>query len=102
MPKKLVKEKQMIDMLADIHMAEATYNRMRNDSLVKKSSSVDFYYSILAKYQVPDSVFERSLVFYASNPRHFEEMYRKVMNKLSETEQLYSGRKEELEFEAPK
>ena len=100
-PKKLIKEKQMINMLVDIHMAESTFNQMRNDSLVKKSSSVDFYYSILAKYQVPDSVFERSLVYYASSPRHFEEMYRKVMNKLSETEQQYSGRKEELEFELP-
>lgn len=91
----------MINMLVDIHMAEATYNHMRNDSLVKKSSSVDFYYSVLNKYQVPDSVFERSLVFYASSPKHFEEMYRKVMNKLSETEQQYSGRKEELQFDLP-
>lgn len=100
-PKKLIKEKQMINMLVDIHMAEATFNQMRNDSLVKNSSSANFYYSILDKYQVPDSVFERSLVYYASSPRHFEEMYRKVMNKLSETEQEYSGRKEELQFEIP-
>lgn len=91
----------MINMLVDIHMAEATFNQMRNDSLVKNSSSANFYYSILDKYQVPDSVFERSLVYYASSPRHFEEMYRKVMNKLSETEQEYSGRKEELQFEIP-
>ncbi len=101
-PDKLIKEKQMIDMLVDIHLAEATFTHMRNDSLVKKSSSVDFYYSILAKYNVPDSIFERSLVHYASNPKHFEEMYRKVMNKLSITEQQYSGRKEELQFEIPK
>ena len=91
----------MIDMLVDIHMAEATFTHMRSDSLVRKSTSADFYYSILNKYQVPDSVFERSLVFYASSPKHFEEMYRKVMNKLSETEQRYSGRKEELQFEIP-
>lgn len=91
----------MINMLVDIHIAEATFNQMRNDSLVKKSSSVNFYYSVLDKYQVPDSVFEQSLVFYASHPKHFEEMYRKVMNKLSEKEQEYSGRKEELQFEIP-
>lgn len=101
-PDKLIKEKQMIEMLVDIHMAEATFIHMRYDSIIKNSTSANFYYSVLEKYQVPDSLFEKSFVFYASNPRHFEEMYREVMNKLSETEQQFSGRKEELEFEIPK
>ena len=101
-PEHLIKEKQMIDMLVDIHIAEATYNRMRYDSIVKNSSSANFYYSVLEKYQTPDSVFEKSFVFYASNPRNFEKMYREVMNKLSETEQSFSGRKSDvLEFENP-
>ena len=95
-PENLIKEKKMIDMLVDIHIAEATFNHMRYDSIIKKSSSANFYYSILEKYEVPDSVFEKSFVFYASVPRDFEKMYRKVMNQLSEIEQDYSGRKEEL------
>lgn len=102
-PDHLISEKQMINMLYDIHLAEATYNRMRNDSIVRKSSSENFYYSILAKYEVADSVFEKSFVYYASVPKNFEKMYREVMNKLSETEQEYSGRKNDiLEFETPK
>lgn len=93
----------MINMLYDIHLAEATFNKMRTDSLVRKSSSVNFYYSVLAKYEVADSVFENSFVYYASVPKNFEKMYREVMNKLSETEQEYSGRKNDiLEFETPK
>ncbi len=101
-PDHLVKEKEMINMLVDIHLAEATFNRMRNDTIVKKSSSVDFYYSVLAKYNVADSVFERSFIYYASNPKNFEKMYREVMNKLSEIEQEFSGRKNNvLEFETP-
>ncbi len=101
-PKKLIKEKEMIKMLVDIHLAEATYQKMRFDSIMKNFTSVDYYYSILDKYEVADSVFEKSFVYYASNPRQFEQMYRKVMNKLSEMEQQYSGRKEELQFELPK
>ena len=102
-PNHLVNEKKMIEMLVDIHLAEATYNRMRNDSIVRNSSSINFYYSILSKYEVPDSVFEKSFVYYASNPKNFEKMYRVVMNKLSETEQGFSGRKNDiLEFEKPK
>ena len=95
-PENLIKEKKMIDMLVDIHIAEAAYNHMRYDSIVRNSSSANFYYSILEKYEVPDSVFEKSFIFYASVPKNFEEMYRKVMNQLSEIEQNYSGRKDEL------
>lgn len=95
-PAVLVQEDKMIDMLMDIHLAEATFSTRRHrDSLVMKSSSADFYYSILEKHQVPDSVFEQSFVFYASQPRKFEKMYRQAMNKLNEMEQEYSGRKTE-------
>ncbi len=95
-PEDLINEKDMIKMLIDIHIAEATFNHMRYDSIIRNSSSANFYYSILEKYQVPDSVFEKSFIFYASTPKHFEEMYQDVMNKLSEIEQDYSGRKKEL------
>ncbi|NQU53459.1 MAG: DUF4296 domain-containing protein [Bacteroidetes bacterium] len=95
-PEDLINEKDMIKMLIDIHIAEATFNQMRYDSIIRNSSSANFYYSILEKYQIPDSVFEKSFIFYASTPKHFEEMYQDVMNKLSEIEQDYSGRKKEL------
>ena len=96
-PEKLIHADKMIDMLVDVHLAESAFNTRRSqDSLVMKSSSVDFYYSVLEKYHVADSVFEKSLVFYASQPRKFEKMYRKVMNKLNEMEHEYSGRKAEV------
>ncbi len=102
-PDNLIKEKKMINMMVDLHIAEATFNHMRYDSIVKNSSSANFYYSILEKYEVQDSVFEKSFVFYASSPKNFEKMYRQVMNKLSVIEQNYSGRKDELlEFELEK
>lgn len=99
-PAELIKENQMINMLVDIHIAEAIHNtRGYSDSLMNNTSSEDFYYSVLAKYNVADSVFEKSFVFYASNPKNFEKMYRQVMNKLSEMEQESSGRNTEaLEF----
>ena len=99
-PENLIKEKEMIDMLVDIHIAEATYRHLQYDSVIRNSSSSNFYYSILDKYQIPDTVFEKSFVFYASSPKQFEKMYQDVMNKLSQIEQEYSGRKNELlEFE---
>jgi hypothetical protein len=101
-PDQLIREKKMIDMLVDIQLAEATFIHMRNDSIVRKSSSVNFYHSVLEKYNVPDSVFEKSFVYYASDTKRFEKMYREVVNRLSEMEQEYSGRKnEELELGNP-
>ncbi|MFV0589797.1 MAG: DUF4296 domain-containing protein [Draconibacterium sp.] len=98
-PEHLIKESQMIDMLVDIHLAEATYTKFRYDTLMKDNSSVNFYYSVLDKYNVPDSVFERSFIYYASVPKNFDKMYRKVTSKLSEMEQELSGRKQdELEL----
>ncbi|WP_167617557.1 DUF4296 domain-containing protein [Maribellus sediminis] len=98
-PKHLINEKQMIDMLVDVHLAEATYNKYRYDSVMQDNSSANFYASVLDKYAVSDSLFEQSYVYYASLPKKFEKMYRKVMSKLSEQEQEFSGRKEELELE---
>ncbi len=95
-PENLIRKNQMIDMLVDIYLAEATYNKFRYDSIMKNNSSVNFYYSVLDKYQVPDSVFEKSYIYYASVPKDFEKMYREVMNKLSVKEQELSGRKEQL------
>jgi len=101
-PENLIKEKQMIDMLVDIHLAEATFTRFRYDSTMTNNSSANFYYSVLDKYHVPDSVFEQSFVYYASVPKNFEKMYQKVMSHLSEMEQQFSGRKEELRFDEEK
>jgi hypothetical protein len=97
-PEKLLQENRMVEMLIDIHLAEAAFNvRRHRDSLVERSSSADFYYSILQKHSVQDTVFEQSLVFYASQPRKFEKMYRQVMNQLSEMDQEYSGRNDNMQ-----
>ncbi len=96
-PEHLIQHDKMINMMVDIHLAESAYlNRRSQDSLVRESSSADFYYSVLNEYQIPDSVFEKSFVYYASTPKKFEKMYRDVMNKLNEMDQEYSGRQNDL------
>ncbi|WP_163324919.1 DUF4296 domain-containing protein [Draconibacterium mangrovi] len=96
-PEHLIKEKKMINMLVDVHLADAAFNHFRYDSAMLNSRTENFYYSVLDKYEVTDSLFEQSLVFYESHPKNFEKMYRRVMSRLSEMEQERSGRKEELE-----
>lgn len=99
-PENLIKQEKMIEMMADMHLAEAVFQTRRGqDTAFQRTTSADFYYSVLEEYNVADSVFEKSFVYYASNPRQFEKMYQDVMNKLSEKEQEFSGRKtEELDL----
>lgn len=100
-PENLIKEDKMIEMMVDIHLAEAAYRaRHLQDSSLVNSTSEDFYYAVLEDYQVADSVFENSYIYYASFPRNFEIMYQDVMNRLQELEQEYSLEpSDELNFE---
>jgi hypothetical protein len=50
---------------------------------------------VLEKHQVADTVFEKSYVYYASQPRKFEKMYRESMNLLNEMEEEFTGRRRE-------
>ena len=140
-PKDLIREKIMINILTDVHLAEAiffnqdyiinasldtthsaprvqwarcftacwelsakqqvqipllaTFPKSNNvhwetapvASPIKRLTSTDLYYSVLHKYNVSDSTFERSFVYYASKPKSFEKMYREVVNNLTEIEE---------------
>ena len=84
----------MIQMLADVHLANAFSQHQYDvpDSL--KYSSTDLYYSVLKKYNVPDSVFVRSVIYYSSNPKEYDKMYNDVINVLNEKEQAIKGPQE--------
>jgi hypothetical protein len=87
-PHKLVSRNRMIDMLVDIHLAEAVYQTGHySNNAIKKYSESDFYYSILHKYKIADSTFEQSLIYYSSKPKEFEKIYSRILNRLNEMEQ---------------
>lgn len=87
-PKKLVPRDRMVDMLTDMHIAESVFqNRRYSSDQVFQFTEADFYYSILKKYNVVDTTFEKSLIYYSSYPKEFEKIYSRVLNKLNEMEQ---------------
>jgi hypothetical protein len=87
-PKKLVPRDRMVDMLTDMHIAESVFqNRRYSSEQVFQFTEADFYYSILKKYNVADTTFEKSLIYYSSYPKEFEKIYSRVLNKLNEMEQ---------------
>lgn len=84
-PEGLVPEEQMVDMLVDLHLADALYTQKRNRTggSEMRIKTEDFYYSVLEKYGVADSVFEKSIVYYASFPKDFEEIYAEALDRVN-------------------
>lgn len=95
-PKDLVSKDKMIDMLTDIHISESMYQTRRYTSQdMRKITEADLYYSVLKKYDVADSTFERSLIYYSSLPKEYERIYSRVLNKLNEMEQEINKQKQQ-------
>jgi len=90
-PEGLIPEKKMVDMIVDLHLASAIYdqkdNRFGGDVKIK---SEDFYYSVLKKHAVADSVFEKSILYYSSFPKDFEKIYASALDKVSQKKELYT------------
>ena len=59
---------------------------MRNPKNIQKVSSTDLYYSVLKKYEVADTVFIRSLIYYSSFPKEFEKMHVEIVDNLNQME----------------
>lgn len=76
-------------MMTDIYLVEGLPDKIMDTSLVKQINSTDLYYSVLKKYEVTDSVFIRSLLYYNSFPKEYERMHNQIMAILNETEQQF-------------
>jgi hypothetical protein len=87
-PKNMLSEKEMVDILHDMHLAEAYSNQYRIDnSGPKKIESKDLYFSVLKKHGVADSTFANSVVYYSSMPKRYEKIYQQVVDRLNMLEE---------------
>lgn len=86
-PQNLVPKDTFVKMMVDIYLVQS-YNLdpEKLDSL-KKITQTDLYFSVLKKYEVPDTVFVRSLIYYSSSPKEYEKIHTQIMNNLKESEQ---------------
>ena len=100
-PDGLLSEKKMVNVLHDIHLAEAMSTQSRfalNDS--NKIKSGDIYQAVLDKYNLNDSIVALSLIYYSSRPKVYEKIYTKVMERLNvEIEDM--NKKRDLKVEKP-
>lgn len=82
-PKGILGSEKMVDILIDIHLAEAGVQDMRLD---RDSATVFFAAQekyIFKKHNVTDSDFLRSYNFYIEHPAQLEDIYSAVIDTLS-------------------
>ena len=100
-PDKLIKKDKFVKMMVDIYLVQGIHIDLKVDSIRKKITQTDLYYSVLKKYDVPDTVFIRSLIYYSSYPKEYEKMHIQIMDQLKEAELQYKP-KENLDAPAKK
>lgn len=82
-----IPKEQMINVLADIHLIEARTQEAslrRFDTTSQKMDSIENYYKIIfTKYGIKEKDFLNSFNAYATDQKTFDEMYDRVVERLS-------------------
>ncbi len=97
-PEKLIKKDKFVKMMVDIYLVQGIELSQHKDSTIRKITQTDLYFSVLKKYNEPDTVFIRSLIYYSSFPKEYEKMHEEIMNQLKESELQFKP-KEKLDAE---
>jgi hypothetical protein len=85
-PDQLIAKDEFIRMMVDIYLSQGVQVGNPQVKSLQKVTHTDLYYSVLKKYNMPDTVFIRSLIYYSSFPKEYEKIQTEIMNLLNETE----------------
>ncbi len=91
-PADIIPPDQMVMVLVDFHLAEASLIEGRNEGQVISINKDFYFYSILQKYQISYKKFNQSLKFYCSNLEELDLIYKDVITELSKTQSRIGSR----------
>ena len=87
-PAGTLNEDEMINILVDIHLTEATL-RISNDSLSRKNDTTDQrirFAHVFRKHDIDPDNFNKSMDYYLEHIELLDNIYKEVINRLSEME----------------
>lgn len=87
-PAGTLNEDEMINILVDIHLTEATL-RISNDSLSRKNDTTDQrirFAHVFRKHDINPDDFNKSMDYYLEHIELLDNIYKEVINRLSEME----------------
>ncbi len=81
-PDNVMPKDKMVNVLVDMHLADAVLSRVNNqDTMLMMASSK--YYLIFKKYGIDSAKFTRSLKYYNYQPDEFAKLYAQVVDSLN-------------------
>ncbi len=86
-PDKLINEKEMADILYDIHLYESIYRNKTGNKDTLAFTDHDLHFSILEKHGIEDTLFLESILYYSCYPKVYENIYKDVVDRLVMLEQ---------------
>lgn len=82
-PDGIIKKEEMVKILADIHITEATIN-LRNVSATNTVSlNASLYKNVFVKHSIAKEEFEKSYTYYSGNTELFNDVYDNVITELT-------------------
>jgi len=83
-----IEKEQMIDLLVEVHIAEALrqYVRVARDSSFVRQRIAHYYNDIFALHKISPKDFEAAFEYYSSNSEEMAGIYEKVLSKISQLE----------------
>ena len=85
-PSGILKEKEIIPVLVDIHLAEGIYAQRYTQKITRLNYEEDLYLSVLKKYKLDQKTLEASVLYYGKHPDQYKPIYDEVLNRLLEME----------------
>jgi hypothetical protein len=93
-PEGVIREAKFVDVLVDVHLAEASalHYRAASDSLDIMLS--DLYATVMKNHEITTQAFLLSLEYYQDRPEEMNAIYEKVIEKLSALEVEWANKYE--------
>jgi hypothetical protein len=83
-PANLINQTQMAEIIADLHIAEASLIIDPSHSDSVNQYTTDYYYAVFQKHKVSRARYDSSLNYYIRNPEYFERVY-EIVNEILST-----------------
>lgn len=82
-PLLFLSERQMIDILTDVHVIEASMNFRRNLGQSMDDRKAVFFDSLFKIYGITPEILEHNMRYYNENPEQMDNIYQAVIEKLT-------------------
>ncbi|MGM0565262.1 MAG: DUF4296 domain-containing protein [Bacteroidota bacterium] len=91
-PEKVLSESEMVDVMVDVHLAEAVLTRKRGENQKVDRLTDAYYKKIYEKHDISKKTFDTSFSYYQQNLSDLQRIYEQVITELNKMQ-----RKREME-----